>query len=223
MKKGQFSNITKLILALGTLLLLSIFFSGIKALFVNESTDLTCKASVLQIESTGVGELQCPVQKIEVKQSQVDNKVARAVIADRMANCWDTFGKGELKPFDKDWLGNGEIICKICDQIKFEDGIKASELNNFRDFLKTTKAVRYGDIYSKFLYDNFDEELDYFVPDTIDTSKTYYTVYQTFQPDRIEPGDVNLGFLSLFTRVDSSLWLVESGNLGILRCEHEYD
>lgn len=97
-------------------------------------------------------------------------------VADRMAECWYMFGKGEVDPFSK---FSGNVHCVQCYDIIFSDDEKegvqkdAPALYDFPKFLAENYANE-KETYAKYLYKANIPDLPRY---DLDTSKEYSVVY----------------------------------------------
>lgn len=142
-KKGIETNtlIGLIILVIITGIFLAVIFPLIRDTAESSTSKEVCRTSVLanakRIEfageelTPGLSEINCPTQKLEVKDP---NKI-KLVIANQMYDCWDKFGRGRVKFLDPET----GTYCIICSRIKFKDEASGKEISGFSSFLAENK------------------------------------------------------------------------------------
>lgn len=135
--------VSAVIFALGIIAVLYLF-QGIAKASEQNTYITTCKASVASYARVGAisipgakGEaeestINCPTRYVTI-DSDTDRNMKRD-IANLMVECFDIYGRGEVKLFKAQDMK----FCAICSVFEFED--KKTQLENLPSFMKTEKS-----------------------------------------------------------------------------------
>ena len=123
-----------LVIILG-LVILGGFAGLLKAIFAltEKAPDpAACKASIEAHLRFGT-EINCPADTREIKET--DEQEMKRALADKLVDCWDTYGQGKKKLFSED----DEKFCVVCAVTEFKK--KDVRLDQFSIFLATETFV----------------------------------------------------------------------------------
>lgn len=169
-RKGMaISELIGLLLILVSTTLLIVFIRGASDAASNTS-DKNCAASVLNryanIKASG-STVETPITGCQPKEVNINGNdlstnsdIARAQvekqIADQMASCWSTWGRGNYQLF----LNEGQY-CGQCAVISLDKAAqtKVSDMSDFGKFIDTTKAPGTLVTYSEFLIGKQESDL----------------------------------------------------------------
>jgi hypothetical protein len=115
-------------------------------------------------------EIQCPIKTYTVKSTLNDKAIKRA-LADRMAECWRTWYKGELELFSQEGS-----YCHVCYYITFED--KNKEVEDLALFMHTQRPAWSDLTYEKYLTP--------FATQSTDKVEKKLEYYQKYNQDGVE-------------------------------------
>ncbi len=175
-----------------------------------------CKLSAQKaVASENILEFTCDKAEMTITQEEIDQDKAKKRIAENMRQCWEIFQQGELDPFDKELVGVGDTVCFQCAEIKFDNNVRTGNIPNFKQFLSEETIRNREEKYTSFLYPNV-ENYTALIENNLDTTRTYYVMYQAFSEDRmtIPWSDV------IFNNADSSVMLMTQDKFNQLRCDH---
>ena len=147
--------------------------------------DSECKSSiathVMLLRTTGeamVMDIYCPTKYYTVPK-EFDEQI-KYHMAEALKTCWGTWGQGKLRLFEDEGK-----FCHMCSVISFNE--KGKKITGLNDYLITTPYEPKGTLtYMDYLAGYASEEADPALikeiqdkgfPDTIDTSKTYASMF----------------------------------------------
>jgi hypothetical protein len=161
--------------ALVTIVIIAVFL--IIALFVvkmmMDQADVTAKRDTCRksIQLNGIklnglvdefgnpADIKCSTEYLNFK-SQDDTRLKKE-IADKMVECWDTYGKGDLELFNT----KDNSYCVVCSRLTFDKKTELPEFSNYlnsnlaplkkRSYMEYLSGVRIEN-YEKSVYDNTD-------------------------------------------------------------------
>jgi len=189
MRKGKKAELTsKLVigvLVVVLILLLTVLIIRIKGKALQILEDSECKGSIAQhmmlLRSTGeavAAEIYCPTKYYTIPGT--NDVETEHYLAEALKTCWSTWGQGKLDIF----AGEGSY-CHICSVIDFKD--KDNTITGFDTYLKQVPfhegtKVSYLEYLTGYESENADLDVlaklqDIPLIDTIDTSKSYATVF----------------------------------------------
>ncbi len=128
-------------------------------------------------------DITCPTEKVQITSTDQDE--VKKHLADKMADCWYKWGRGEYDLFQ----GKQGAFCHVCSRITFNTGASgesdgAKTIDNFgrylgthtlpsdtsKTYLEYLSGVEKGDMFSE-------EKLDQLESPSIKTSKDYAVIY----------------------------------------------
>jgi hypothetical protein len=103
------------------------------------ATEVLSHAQVVKLSKETIApKILCPTNMITVTPDDQDD--ARKVLADEMANCWETWGEGKMVLFENE----KGVFCHVCSSIQFNDIGAIEGLPAYLDAEEHKKDVTYA-------------------------------------------------------------------------------
>ncbi len=221
------------------LLVAVVLFIPVKELYsmLVGAGDAACRASVIANTNTEnpsgerFFELQCKRVELSISQEDVEQEKAFQKIGDRLKQCWDNMGRGELEQFEQNFALGGSNPCLVCATIEFGE-VRQGRLTGFEQYLRN-RDVGEGASLWKYLYEDRLEsgspvisyENGEWKQPGFKTSEKYYMIYKVYQPsvaaEQIEKKIGDLPFVP--GEKEPYISIIEGEDLENLRCDYFYN